>query len=316
MSFNTMVQRLTLEVPNLSAPFARTLLNDALLEIEDEQLWSFQLKESNWITPGLLFPTVGGLGTSTGTITARIGSSAIIGDVNASAQWATYAASSPFAPLTVCQIRNPSYSLYNIISYDITSNPPFGTLTLDRPWMEPAGTTLPYMIYQAYFPVPVSNFRRFTAARDTSNSTPMDWWSKTQKMLGSPTLGNMLYELWPHPLAELPYTFNYIYQGPQLVLPTDAVPYPLTEKLVRVKAEGTAYLFKEAQKGENVERGAGANFRFLAEAAEARYKKLKKDISMKDRDLVELYVNKFCPNVELSQDGFATINGGLNVGRI
>jgi hypothetical protein len=346
-----MSKRMTLEIPNLSDIYARTLLDEALGVIEDEQTWSFQARESNWITPGLLFPSNNaGVATSAGTVTTDIGDPQVIGDATASTAWANYVASNPFAPLTVCQFRNPSYSLYNIIAYDTTSNPPFGTLTLDRPWGEPEGAQQAYMIYQAYFPAPVSavigqnsvnNFKRFLDVRDTTNNYPLDYWSKSQKDLafedpqrtiftdpayvvpyeidnraGSSTLGFMLYELWPHPLSILPYSYHYLYRGPRLQNPSDTVPYPLTEEVVIEQARVQAYLWKEAQKGENIERGAGADYKFLAQAAEKVYQRKIKPIKIIDSGLLELYTHRFRRDIgpQVSDDGYATTNNGLNVG--
>src|SRR6266436_2617528 len=360
MSLNTMSKRMTLEIPNLSDIYARTLLDEALGVIEDEQLWSFQCRESNWITPGLLFPSnTAAVANSSGTVTTRIGSTQVIGDVTASAAWATYVASSPFAALTVCQFRNPSYSLYNIVDYNTTSNPPFGTLFLDRAWGEPQGPGQAYMIYQAYFPAPVSavsgqttvnNFKRFMDVRDTTNNYALDYWSKSQRDLTfddpqrtiftdpayvvpyeihnrinpntlpsptpSPTFGFMLYELWPHPLSILPYSYHYIYRGPRLQNPSDTVPYPLTEEIVIEQARVQSYLWKEANKGENVERGAGADYKILATAAEKVYQRKIKPLKITDSGLLELYLNKVrCDTGSGSDDGFGTTAMGLNIGR-
>jgi hypothetical protein len=207
--------------------------------------------------------------------------------------------------------------------------------------MEPGGAGMSYMIYQAYFAVPVADFRRFLAARDTTNNAPMDYWSKSQKQLAledpervvfddpayfvpyeidarpnSSTLGYMLYELWPHPLSVLPYTFNYLRRGPQLLVPSDTVPYPITEDMVLWQAKSSAYLWKEAQKGENMERGMGADYKFLAQSAQAKYELKKKEISARDRDLVELYWSKWYPDYYNNGEPFATVNGQLNVGRM
>ena len=338
MSLNSMAWRLSKEVPGIALSYASTLLDEALGHIEDEQMWSFQLKEDNWLTPGLLFNSTGP-GTSAGTITTTPFTNQVIGDAAASAAWAAYA-QRPF--LTELQIRSPFYSLYNIIAYDTTTNPPFGTFTLDRPWLEPlTGPGQAYMIYQAYFAVPVSDFRRFLAARDTTNNAPMDYWSKSQRDLAvedpertifddpgyfvpyevdqrpnSSTLGRMLYELWPHPLSILPYSYSYLRRGPQLTAPSDTVPYPITEDMVLWQAKSSAYLYKEAQKGENVERGSGADYKFLAQAAQAKHELKKKEISGRDRDLVELYFNKWRPDYYNNAEPFATINSQLNIGRM
>jgi hypothetical protein len=358
MTLNTMARRMSLEVPGLSDLYATTLLNEALHHAEDEQMWSFQLAEAGWITPGLLFP--GGSGLSAGTVTVTIGSNIVQADTTAAAAWAAYTGP-PL--LTACQFRSPFYSLYNIIGYGTGTSGGYGVggygaggygqgsvgfsyFVLDRPWMEPAGTGQKYMVYQAYFPVPVTtppnpDFRRFFTIRDTTNNAFLDYWSLTQKDLavtdpertdfddpsyvipyqvdnrpGTSTPGSMLFELWPHPLSVLPYTFAYLRRGPSIVNPGDILPYPLTEEMILHRARADAYLWKEAQKGENIERGAGADYKFLAQAEEAKYKMKKKDISQIDRGLVELFFTRWNPTGwNYSAEGFATINGGLNVGR-
>jgi len=337
MSLNSMAQRMVLEVPGLSSPYARTLLDEALGLIEDSQMWSFQLGTSGWLTPGLLFP--GGPGTSLGTVTVTPYSDQVIGDAVSSAAWAEYVNAGTSPLLTECQFRSPDYSLYSIINYDTSSNPPFGTLTLDRLWMEPGGVGQSYMIYQAYFPVPVPDFKRFLSARDTSNNAPMDYWSLSQKDLAvkdpqrtifdepnyivpfapdarptSPTLGSMLYELWPHPLSVLPYTFQYLRRGPRLALPSDTVPFPLTEEAVLWRAKNSAYVYKEAQKGEDMQRGSGADWKFLAEAAMEEFKIAMKPVKDRDRDLVELYFMRYKPDMYNGGEPFATQNMKLNVG--
>lgn len=349
-----MIQRLTREVPGISSSYAGILINEALGNIYDSQKWSFQIKESGFLTPGILFPL--GPGVSAGQITATPYSNLITGDVTATAAWAAYVAGNNLPLFTQFQIRSPYYSLYNIIGYNATTGGGYGaggygeggygqggttfaTLTLDRPWMEPGGTQ-PYLMYQAYFPVPVSDFKRFIAARDTTNNAPMNYWGKTQKDLsfedpertifddpeyfvpyetdqrkGSATFGNMMYELWPHPLSVLPYSFSYFRRGPVLVDPADTIPSPLTEECVLWQAKACAYLWKEAQKGEEMQRGSGADWRFLAQAAEAQYLLKLKPVKDRDRDLAELYFDKFRRDYNNAGEPFATITGGLNIGR-
>lgn len=332
MSFQDLYFNLIGEVPGLPAPLAKTMVNNALGFIYDSQLWSWQLKESNWLTPGLLF---GSGNVSSGTITATSYSDQIVGDATAAALWVAYA-SMPL--LTQFQIRVPSYSLYNIIAFDGVN-----TFTLDRPWMEPDGAGLSYMIYQAYFAAPLADFKRFFAVRDTINGSPLDYWSMTQKDLalidpqrtnynqpgyvipyevdartGSATLGYMLYELWPHPLSERPYTFNYLRRGPTLTANSDTISYPLTEEMVSWRAKEVAYLWAEAQKGQEVKRGSGADWRFLAGAAKAEYERVAKLIRDRDRDLCDgLYWSRFVLNEARGSTGspFATANSGLSVGR-
>lgn len=332
-----MVQRMVLEVPGIAAAYAATLINEGLGMIYDEQMWSWQLQTAGWLTPGLLFPV--GSSSSAGTITTTPYSNVVIGDATASAAWQAYMAAGNLPLFTQLQIRSPYYSLYSIRS--IGSSGPFTTLILDRPWMEPGGVAQTYMIYQAYFSVPVTDFKRFLWARDTTNNAPMDYWTKSQRDLayedpervvfddpgyfvpyqpdqatGSALFGAMLFELWPHPLSVLPYTYGFLRRGPLLQKPTDTLPYPLTEESVLWKAKECAYLFKEAQKGEDMQRGQGADWKFLAQAASDEYTKRIKPIKDYDEGLAALYWNKYRPDFYNNAEPFATVTGQLNIGRM
>jgi hypothetical protein len=213
------------------------------------------------------------------------------------------------------------------------------TLTLDRPWMEPSQTNADYMIYQAYFPAPLG-FRRWYYILDTTNNNYMDWWSYTQSSLaeeeddaqrinflqptnvvpwgidnrtGSATLGQMLYELWPHPIMQLPYTFGCQALWPALQSPGDTLPYPLTDELIKLRSYEMIYLWKESQKGDEMERGSGANWQFLAQAMRGEYENRLKRIRIADRNLVDLYFTKM-RRAPQSQQVWGTVTGQANVG--
>jgi hypothetical protein len=330
MSFQGMTQRLMGEIPGLGVDLAGAQINEALGKVYDEQNWSFQVQEAGWLTPGLMFASGG---QSQGTITTTAYSASVVGDATAAALWIAMTG----RPLiTELQIRSPYYSLYNIIAFDGAN-----TLTLDRPWMEPEGSGQAYMMYQSYFPAPVSDFKRFIAIRDTTNNAYLDYWSLTQKDLavldpertifdepsnvvpyqvdarvGSATLGSMLYELYPHPLSILPYTYSYLRRGPLLSLPADMIPSPLTEEVVLWRGKEVACLWKEANKGEGQRRDMGTDWKFLAAAADKEYVKCLKPVKDRDRDLFELYFSRFVRGGVIGSDGepFATINSQLNVG--
>ena len=212
-------------------------------------------------------------------------------------------------------------------------------LTIDRPWMEPPQANGPYMIYQAYYPAP-PGFKRWFNIRDTTNNNPMDFWTKTQIDLaiedaertvfdeplyvvpyaqdtrpGSATLGQMLFELWPHPISQLPYTFGCQCNWAPLQNPNDMLPYPISEELVKERAYEMVALWKESQKGDDMERGSGANWQFLVKAHHEEYKDLLRQVRIMDRHLMELYFTK--ANITPPpgyQDGFATLNGQVNIG--
>jgi len=213
----------------------------------------------------------------------------------------------------------------------------FATLTLDRPWMEPAQVNAGYMAYQAYFPAP-AGLKKWLAIRDTTNNQPMDWWTYTQvdlseidpqrtdfaepqyvvpygpdNRIGSATFGQFLYELWQGPLTQLPYTYQCEVNWPALVNPNDTLPYPLTEELVKFRTYEVISLWKEMQKGDEMERGSGANWQFLAKAYREEYESRLKKISLVDRQLCELYftrMKRYPGNV----DSFVSVTGQMSVG--
>jgi hypothetical protein len=212
------------------------------------------------------------------------------------------------------------------------------TLTLDRPWMEPSQTNAGYMAYQAYFPAP-AGFKRWYNVRDTTNNNQLDWWSKTQIDLanedaertdfqqplyvvpygpdtrtGSATYGQMLFELWPHPITQLPYTFGCQANWPLLTNVSDTVPFPLTEELVKLRASEMLSLWKESQKGDEMERGSGADWKFLSQANRAEYDNRLKTIRVMDKHLADLYFTKMQRFPSAFGEPYATTTGQLNVG--
>lgn len=212
------------------------------------------------------------------------------------------------------------------------------TLTIDRPWTEPPQVNSGYLIYQAYYVLP-NNFRRFISISDYTNNDPIDWWSMTRAQLdvedpqrtefdqpefvipygadtrvGSATYGNLTVELYPHPISQLPYTFVCLCNTPALVNPTDAVPWPLTDELVKWRAREVLYQWCESQKGTDVERGSGANWQFLTQAARKEYEERLKKIRIKDRNLVELYFTKARLSTAYGGEPFMNDSNTANVG--
>jgi hypothetical protein len=211
-------------------------------------------------------------------------------------------------------------------------------LTIDRLWSEPPQVNGTYMVYQAYFAAP-AGFKKWYTIRDTTNNNEMDWWSYSQADLGakdaqritfnqpsyvvplgadqrpgSTTAGQMLYELWPHPISQWPYTYQCMANAAPLVNQNDTVPYPLTDELVKWRAYEVLYLWKESQKGDDMQRGSGANWILLMQAAAAEYQKRLKQIRVVDQQYVDLYFSKMKRFPETFGEPFATTNGGLNVG--
>jgi hypothetical protein len=175
--------------------------------------------------------------------------------------------------------------------------------------------------------------------RDTTNARCIDFWSYSQADLAvadpqrtrfsdpryavpcgvdnrplSATLGYPMFELWPQQLSRVPYSYSMKRRGPALVKPTDTVPYPLTEELVMHRAKELLYFFKEAQKGENVDRGSGANWPLLAQSSHAEYKDVLEKIQAIDINLHNEAVSHVNSGFGSSGEPYANRQGGLNIG--
>lgn len=215
-------------------------------------------------------------------------------------------------------------------------------LTLDRPWMEPtSGPGQPYMIYQAYFVVnvPAGAFRKFIEIRDTTNARALDFWSYSQADLavadpqrtdfsdpnyvvpagidlrpGSATYGYPLFELAPQQLSLVPYSFSFRWRGPTLVNPSDTIPYPLTEELVMHRAKELLCFYKEMQKGEDIQRGSGANWLLLAKGWHDEYEEVLNKIRAIDINLHNEAVTHRVSTYGASGYPYANRQGGVNVG--
>ena len=89
------------------------------------------------------------------------------------------------------------------------------------------------------------------------------------------------------------YQMGYSWAGPDLtdVAGTSAVPYPMTEHCVKTAARVKAYEWAEANKNADNPRGAGADYRFLIQAAQAEYKDQLHEIRSLDRDIYDAWTN-------------------------
>jgi len=212
------------------------------------------------------------------------------------------------------------------------------TITIDRPWTEPPQQNSGYLVYQCYYPAP-PNFRRWISISDYTNDDPMDWWTMTRAALdvedpqrtefdqpefvipygadtraNSATYGQTIFELYPHPISSLPYTFVCLCNVPPLVNPTDTVPFPLTDEIVKWRALAVIYQWKESQKGDDMERGSGANWQFLTVAAMKEYENRLKKIRIMDRNLVELYFQKARLTTAYNGEPYMNTSNTANVG--
>lgn len=287
-------------VTNLPKSEAYNIVNDAWTDIRNNRIWSFQLNEDAVASPQVI---------SAGTVTATLGSTQVICDATASA--ALTGLTNPV--VTNRQFRIQGYTIYDIVGFD-TSVPTACVITLGRPFVDPAGPGLSYLCYQAYYTAPVQDFKRWLDWRDMTNGQWLDIYKTRREVdkgdpqrlyyafpyyvldyqpdnrTGSSTPGWMRYELYPNPLSVVSYMRWWLRMGADLVNGTDTVPYPITDKLLLARSRCLAYQWAEGNKDPNMARGSGADYKFLAGAAEAEYEAELKIVGLKDRDLVELFV--------------------------
>ena len=302
-------------VPNYSASLARTHLRNAWTDIRNLRGWSFQVGNTGYTVPGLI---------NAGSVTVNLGGTTVLGDAAASAAWST--ASNPTSLLTQRQFRVGQGTIYNIIAVDFTDLAA-AILTLDRPWIDAiyVGPTQGYSIYQPYIVAPVQQFQAWEYFMDVRNVIHLDVnntrgiWEKVngadpQRQIfsnpgnviphgvdtrqGSATFGFPMYELYPQPQSIFVYQVGYSWAGPELTdTPSlSAVPYPMTEHLIKTAARVKAYETAEANKNAANPRGAGADYRFLMQSAQAEYQAQLREIRSIDRDIYDAWtvqMNRF-----------------------
>lgn len=311
MPFAQMYQEITGSVPNVDVSYAATLVNEAWEDVRRLGGWSFQFQQDGFSVPGIV---------NQGTVTLTFNSATVVGDTNAAAAWNSVVVNF----LTQRQFRQLGGTIYNIVAYDGVN-----TLTLDRPFTDPLPaytgpqSSISYMIYQPYFVAPVKDFRRWYAFLDQANtiwlklnyerkkvdiedpkrqifSNPLVVIPFTEDLRITPasgstpaqpygTYGFMQYELYPQPTAVYCYQRFWERFGADLVNPTDTLPFPITEQLVKARARVRAYEQAEANKDPLNPRGTGADFRFLMGAAMKQYEDELKRARLVDRDRIDMF---------------------------
>lgn len=339
MSLQSIAYRLTGRVPNLDIDLAVTMVQQSWRSIRKLRGWSFQLQQGGFSVPSQVgsSSTTPPLNANFGTCTVAFGSPTVTGDAIASGEWAT--ASQYGSLITQRQFRIGGGTIYSIIAADFTT-PTAAVLTLDRPFIDPlvSYTGQPYLIYQPYIATPEKNFIRWLAIRDMTNvrwlNVDADYQERRntdmadpQRQIytpplmvlpfqrdyreGSSTAGYMLYELYPQPISQILYQTWFEFEGPEVDAPNDEFPVPITEALVEWKSLTDAYANAEANKDPNNPRGAGANYPFLCQMYEAKYKDELKACRINDREAVNLF------NAQMSRVGspapFSTWNPATGI---
>lgn len=285
------------QVPELDAPLSQSLVQQAWADIRGEKTdWSFLTKEivisvPNAIGNGIpLFPPPVG-----GTVAVVNGSPTVVPDATAK----TLLDASP-VPLAGQVFRGGGAGgpVYIISGYDPSGA---GALTLDRPYYELSNPATTYLIYMMFVTVPSSDFERYVVLRDPINgyNLRMDWTRREIDLMdpqrgatGNPWYivskdydGNGLprHELWPGALTARAY--QGLYQRAGLPLSDTAdLPFIIRQDLVQERALVRAYEWAEANKGRHASL-KDTDWRFLMNAALARYSKILQQVKIKDDEI-------------------------------
>ena len=83
---------------------------------------------------------------------------------------------------------------------------------------------------------------------------------------------------------------------------------------MKLRSYEMLYLWKESQKGDEMERGAGADWQFLVQDSRAEYSDRLKTTKNMDRNLVNLYFTKMQRFPSAFGEPYSTVAGQLNVG--
>lgn len=301
MSFRTLYKELGGTVPKIPISLAKILINRAWQDVRRQNLWSFQIYDSNWITPALV---------NSGLVTVVQGSNQAV--FNATASAAIIAQDilvGSFNPINQRQFRIGISTIYNVNSADVTGG--IVTLTLDRGYQEQSAAGVAYNLYQVYYPAPYADHLTFVSIRDMVNFTDLiternrRWLDEQDPQrtwyyfpthavfyrngvdpANTATYRFPIFELWGVPLSNRSYQLYGIRRGVDLVNNSDELPACITDEVIIERAKDYVYEWAEANRAE-LPRNQGSDFKYLRGQAQAKYKDLFRALRRQDRETVD-----------------------------
>jgi hypothetical protein len=309
-----LVGELTGTLPGLSPILAQTYLNRALRAVYDERLWSFLVTDGVLICPGQI---------NVGTAAVTQGLTTVTADAAASAALQDQITGAALPGILSLQFRPtatpPAASqLYGILAVDNTT-PTAVVLTLDRAIVETTNAASQYTIYRALFVPPVADFKTWEAFVDPGNAitltrnrrtatsadfdrmdpqrtaTGLSYWvgawgalrdaggGLTRPIPGG-TVGQPVYELWPHPTTGQTWYVRIRRAGLTLTNPSDVQPPTIPDNLIVQRAlYEHAYPFAAANVA-NFPSFRGAAWTLLITTARASYRKELIDTKRNDQE--------------------------------
>lgn len=298
MAFHDFASELQGHVPKLPFTLAEKQINRAWYKLRRRRLWSFLIREAN-----LFFPAAIG----TGTVTVTYGSSTVVGDATAAAQWTTQILGVP-VPLIQRQFRTGlAGPVYNITAISTTVNPN-DTLTLDEDYGQPTSSTANYSIYLAYKKAPATDFLRWKSIFDPANGYPLvphvprivvDIVDPTRGAQGQayrvvdyksdPADSVPVFEFWPHQTYQITFKSIYEVRGTDFVNDDDDLPPAIPESiLIDTALAYYSYPWANANVGRYPEL-KGTNWLALAIEAKQRAEDDLKHVMRQDEEAVASY---------------------------
>lgn len=293
-----MISELHGSVPKIPYAYCTTLINRARADVYRQNLWSFNLFDSNWVAPTPI---------NAGTVTTVQGTNTIT--FNATAITAINAAALIPTPITQRQFRQGFNTTYKIWAYNTST----GIATLDRNFLETGGSGQSYSIFQAYYPTPMQDFLGLISVRDNINFVDLftDRYSREaldeidpqRSWFGTPTdvvfygpdlnpasatLNFPMFEIWGNPQFNIVWQVYGIRKGLPLVNPTDALPPAIGEDCVLALARAYAYQWAMANSGD-LPRNQSVGWSYLIGEAKNDYLRLFRAYRKDDRQIVDSF---------------------------
>lgn len=312
MAFQDMFLRLNGSIPKIPIDYCKILVNDAWMDVQRRNLWSWLLFEDRWSTPAII---------NQGVCQPSYMSNMVIADTTA-APLINAQVMGPPTPLIQRQFRVGIGGIYNIVNWQY--NMPSagkGILTLDQPYAEGTGgagappgnpSMGQYTIFQCYYPAPVKDFKGWVSVRDMFNFINL-FTNKTRAQIDasdpqrtwyyfptdvvpfalcnnpqSPWYQYQLFELWGAPQYELAYQLYGMRKGTPLVNDTDTLPPQIGEDCVSALARMYGYEWAEANQGDTP-RNQGPDWKYLMGAARKEYEDLFRAYRRDDRSTVNTW---------------------------
>ena len=305
MAYLDLISQLCGELPGLSPLLAQRYLNQALGQIYNERLWSFNVLDGAVNCPAAVIAGTVSITQYSDTVTLdATASAAVLPQTLVGATPGILNMQIRFAPSTAATASQ----IYNIISFDDT-NPAALILTLNRVVQEATNATASYQFYRCYVIAPMTDFLKWESFNDFANAIALldprvnytsalfdarDPQRQAQgiayflghyaggfqelppsgavRPLNTISAGQNAWELWPHPTQGQNFYVRFRRQGALFTLPTDTQPSALSDVLIlaRTKAD-YAYPFAAANVA-NFPTFKGANWTLLITEAKNQYK--------------------------------------------